>query len=635
MNILDLSTLPPPPAAGSRQHWGGLQGALPSLALARAALRFEGLTLVITENTRQAERLHAELQFFLADDPAAAGLPILEFPDWETLPYDNFSPHQDIISSRLETLHLLPQTKKGVLILPVTTLLHRLPPREYITANTLALKTGQKFALTDMRRALEAAGYQCVDTVYEHGEFAVRGSIMDLYPMGSTTPYRIELFDDEIESLRAFSPETQISSDKVSSIRLLPGREYPLHPQAIAGFRQAFREAFAVDVRRCPLYEDISKGLASAGIEYYLPLFFPQLVSLFAYLPAQLECHLYGEVHEGAEQFWREIRSRYEERRVDNERPLLAPDKVFLAVEEVFGKLKALPSVQLSSSAQPIAAGVYNAATLPTPELSVEQSAEQPLRRVQQFLAAQTASSVLFCCDSAGRRESLLELLRRINVEPRIVQGWHEFTTQQPALAITTAPLESGFWLQQPSRIVITENQLFAHHVSQRRRRGRLQDSNEFVFKSLAELNPGSPVVHVDHGVGRYLGLQSFEVEGQLTEFLVMEYADKAKLYVPVSSLNLISRYSGGDPENAPLHKLGSDQWQKAKRKAAEKIIDVAAELLELHARRAAQSGHKFVLPEADYQLFRNAFPFEETEDQTETINAVIHDMQQARPMDR
>jgi transcription-repair coupling factor (superfamily II helicase) len=634
---LDLQALPPPPQAGSRYYWGGLQGSLPSLALARSARNFAGFTLVITENSRQAERLHDELKFFLADDSDQLALPVLEFPDWETLPYDNFSPHQDITSARLEALHLLPQMQQGILILSITTLLHRLPPREYLTANSLVLKTGQRFALSDMRRTLEAAGYQCVDSVYEHGEFAVRGSILDLYPMGSATPYRIELFDDEIESLRAFSPETQISSEKVSSIRLLPGREYPLHQQAIAGFRQAFREAFAVDVRRCPLYDDISKGLASAGIEYYLPLFFPRLVSLFEYLPAVTQVILYGEVHEGAELFWREVRSRYEERRVDPERPILAPEQIFTAVDDVFSALKTMPIIHLSSSLQAAASGVANANTRALPELTVEHSAENPLWRLQGFLNQQNQAHLLLCCDSAGRRESLLELLRRIKVEPKVVSGWQEWLRDQHPLAITVAPLESGFWLQDDgsSQIVITENQLFTHHVSQRRRRGKTQDNSDFVIKSLSELNPGAPVVHLDHGVGRYLGLQSFDVEGQLTEFLVMEYADEAKLYVPVASLNLISRYSGGDPDNAPLHRLGSDQWQKAKRKAAEKIIDVAAELLELHARRAAQSGYRFTVPDADYQLFVNAFPFEETEDQHDTITAVLNDMQSAQPMDR
>jgi len=634
LSNLNLSSLPPLPAAGMKQYWGGLEGSAPALALARATLGFRGLSLVITENSRQAERLHDELAFFLGQE-APPDFAILGFPDWETLPYDNFSPHQDIISERLETLHFLPLIQHGVLILSVTTLLHRLPPREYMSANSLVLASGQPFSIATMRRTLESAGYQCVDSVYEHGEFAVRGSIMDLFPMGSPQPYRIELFDDVIESLRSFSPETQLSSAKVDSIRLLPGREYPLTQQAIAAFRQAFRNAFAVDVRRCPLYEDISRGLASAGIEYYLPLFFPQLVTLFDYLPAGVQCLTYGDVAAGAGQFWREIRSRYEERGVDPERPLLPPEQLFLAIDELYAALKPLPLTQMQTRQLEADAGVHNLPAAAFPNLEVAARAEQPLAALQTFLAMQQQRAVLLCCDSAGRRESMLELLQRIEVQPRVVAGWHEFLQERPPLALTVAPLESGLWLEEPRLCAITENQLFTHHVSQHRRRGKQADNTDFIIKSLTELNPGAPVVHSDHGVGRYLGLDTFDVEGQTTEFMVLEYADAAKLYVPVSSLHLISRYSGGDPDSAPLHRLGSDQWQKAKRKAAEKIIDVAAELLDLHARRAARKGHPFTLPEADYRLFANAFPFEETADQEEAIKAVIRDMGEPRPMDR
>ncbi len=634
MSVLNVNLLPLPPTAGSRQSWGGLQGSAPSFVLAAAAQNFTGLTLVITENSRQVERIHAELEFFL-DKTQNPDFTVLEFPDWETLPYDNFSPHQDIISQRLETLHHLPQVKHGILILAVSTLLHRLSPRDYMTATSLVLKTGQKFSIAEMRRTLESAGYQCVDSVYEHGEFAVRGAIMDLYPMGSTTPYRIELFDDVIDSLRMFAPETQISSEKVLEIRLLPGREYPLHTKAIADFRQAFRTAFAVDVRKCPLYEDISKGLASAGIEYYLPLFFPQLVTLFAYLPSTVQCLTFGNVVEGAEQFWREIRSRHEERGVDSERPLLPPDQLFLAVDELFANLKPLPVTHMYSNQVAVGAGVSNLPETIFPDLAVEPKSAQPLVRIQQFLQQHDKTPILFCCDSAGRRETMLELLQRIQIHPTAIGNWQDWQQLQPAIGITIAPLESGMWLHSPNVIAITESQLFIYHVSQQRRRGKFADASDFIVKSLTELKQGALVVHLDHGVGRYLGLETFAVEDQLTEFLVLEYADQTKLFVPVASLHLISRYSGGDPDTAPLHKLGSDQWQKAKRKAAEKIVDVAAELLDLHARRAAQTGHKFILPEADYQLFTNAFPFEETEDQAETIKSVLNDMTSSRPMDR
>ena len=631
MGILNLEQLPSPPPVGRRHQWGGLQGSSPGLALARASAAWQGLTVLVTENSRQAERLHAELEFF-SEDPA---LEVLAFPDWETLPYDNFSPHQDIISSRLETLHKLPHMQKGVLILSVGTLLHRLPPPQYISANTLMLEKGQACALGDMRRNLEAAGYHNVDSVYEHGEYAVRGSIVDLFPMGSTTPFRIELFDDEIESLRRFSPDTQISTEQVQRICLLPGREYPLHEQAIAHFRRAFREVFAVDVRRCPLYEDISNGIASAGIEYYLPLFFPRLATLFDFLPQPVQCLTFGELHAGAEQFWREARSRYEEYGVDPERPLLPPEQIFLTVDEIFAGLKNLPVTNLHSRTLEAAAGTWNLASFAFPELDVQAKADQPLARISDFLVRQNRNKVLFCCDSPGRREALLDLLRRIEVEPKVVDGWQDFLTQQLPLGISVAPLESGLWLDNPPVIVITENQLFVHHVSQHRRRGKFADESDLIVKSLTELNTGAPVVHLDHGIGRYLGLQSFEVEGQMTEFLVLEYADEAKLYVPVSSLHLISRYSGMDPDNITLHRLGSDQWKKAKRKAAEKIIDVAAELLDIHARRAAQKGLQFTVPEADYSMFCNAFPFEETTDQETTIKSVIADMQSELPMDR
>jgi transcription-repair coupling factor (superfamily II helicase) len=631
---LDLDALPPVPVPGQRQQWGGLQGSAPGLVLARAALAFRGLSLVITENTRQADRLLEELRFFLGNE-APADFRVLHFPDWETLPYDSFSPHQDIISERLRTLGQLPATHHGVLVISVNTLLHRLPPPAYIAANSLELSVGQRFSIDAMRRSLEGAGYHCVDSVYEHGEFAVRGSIMDLFPMGSSTPYRIELFDDEIESLRCFAPDTQISSDKVERISLLPGREYPLDQNAIAAFRKAFREAFAVDVRKCPLYEDITRGIASAGIEYYLGLFFPALATLFDYLPPQVQCLGFGELQEGAEQFWREIRARFDEHGVDPQRPLLPPDQVFLPVEQLFGALKQLPMTELHSARQPDNTRCWNLPTSVFPELAVEARAQEPLARLQQFLQQRGARPVLFCCDSAGRREVMLELLQRVGLAPRVLDSWQDFLQQRPPLAITIAPLESGLLLDEPDLALIAENQLFVHHVSQQRRRGRQADNSDFVIKSLTELKHGDPVVHMDHGIGRYRGLQSFDVEGQMTEFLVLEYADEAKLYVPVASLHLISRYSGGDPEHAPLHKLGSDQWQKARRKAAEKIVDVAAELLELHARRAAQKGFACTLPEADYQLFANAFPFEETEDQRDAITAVLADMQAARPMDR
>ncbi|MDC0598923.1 DEAD/DEAH box helicase, partial [Gammaproteobacteria bacterium] len=644
---LSSSTLKP----GSKQKWGGLSGSALGLAIANCAIQFQGLTLVITENSQQAERLRSELDFFTGHSKPGDGSPedssplennntvsnfvITEFPDWETLPYDNFSPHQDIISQRLDTLHRLPKMQQGVLIVPVTTLMHRLPPAAYIEGNSLMLEVGQQFDIEQMRLTLETAGYQCVESVYEHGEFTVRGSIMDIFPMGSSQPYRIELFDDEIESLRSFDAETQLSREKVQEIRLLPGKEYPLNQQGIETFRKNFRDSFDIDVRKCPIYEDISQGMATPGIEYYLPLFFAEQTTLFDFLPEQVLICTTGKLDFGAEQFWREITARYEDRCVDPQRPLLKPASVFLHGNELFSKLAnhAVINLRFGDNDNEDSQTKLNTQTFP--DISINQKLENPLANLQHFLEQQKGKPVLFCTDSPGRRETLLDLLKTIHVYPEVLNGWIAFKETLPALAITVAPIDMGLWLKVPEIIVITENQLFTHHVSQRRRRGKFEDNTDFIVKSLTELHTGAPVVHLDHGIGRYHGLQTFDVEGQKTEFLVLEYADQAKLYVPVSSLHLISRYSGADADSAPLHKLGNDQWLKAKRKAAEKIIDVAAELLEVYARRAAQKGRQFNPPDQDYQIFANSFPFEETQDQEQAIDSVISDMTSEQAMDR
>lgn len=619
---------------GNRQAWGGLQGSSSALCIANCAREHTGPLLLLTENSQQAERLHAELAFFYVEEACPGDYFLELFPDWETLPYDTFSPHQDIISQRLRILSRLAELKRGILIVSVNTALHFLPPAAYIQSCDLAFKTGQKLNLAMLTRSLESAGYHRVDAVYEHGEYALRGSILDLFPMGTSLPYRLELFDDEIESLRSFDPETQISREQITEIKLLPGKEYPFDQQAIENFRRNFREAFAVDLRRCPLYEDVSQGIATAGIEYYLALFFPALSQLCDFLPASTLVMNYGKVYEGGENFWREINSRYQEYGVDPQRPLLPPDKIFIPLNDFFARLKNFPQIQLQSGLEK--GQHWQAKSNSFPDLSLEHKHEEPLAALQQFLDQhRNKFPVLFCTDSAGRRETLLELLKRIQLIPEVVENWQDFLQKKADCAICVSPLESGFWLAEPPMIVITESQLFVHHVSQRRRRGKFHDDADIIVKSLTELRQGDPVVHIDHGVGRYRGLQNFEIEGQETEFLVLEYADQAKLYVPVSSLHLINRYSGSDAAVAPLHKLGSDQWLKARRKAAEKVVDVAAELLDIYARREARKGYSFSFPEQDYQLFANSFPFEETEDQDNAIEAVIAGMRSEKPMDR
>ncbi|MCI0917997.1 transcription-repair coupling factor [Pseudomonas stutzeri] len=623
---MSVLRLPPMPAASGKQTWGNLPGAALSLAIAEAASNAERFTLLLTADSQSAERLQDELAFF------APGLPVLHFPDWETLPYDVFSPHQDIISQRIAALYRLPELTHGVLVVPITTALHRLAPKRFLLGSSLVLDIGQKLDVEQMRSRLEAAGYRCVDTVYEHGEFAVRGALIDLFPMGSALPYRIDLFDDEIETLRTFDPENQRSIDKVESIRLLPAREFPVRKESVTGFRARFRERFDVDFRRCPIYQDLSTGITPAGIEYYLPLFFDETSTLFDYLPEDTQVFSLPGIEQAAEHFWKDVRSRYEDRRVDPERPLLPPAELFIPVEDCFAHLKSWPRVVVSQDDVETGIGRERFPASRFPELAIDAKASEPLGALRRFLD-EFPGRVLFTAESAGRREVLLELLARLKLRPQEVGGWPEFVDSKERLAITIAPLDDGLLLQDVA--LIAESPLFGQRIMQRRRREKGRDAGENVIKNLTELREGAPVVHIDHGVGRYQGLVTLEIEGQAAEFLMLQYAEEAKLYVPVSSLHLIARYTGSDDALAPLHRLGSETWQKAKRKAAEQVRDVAAELLDIYARRAAREGHAFADPQVDYETFSAGFPFEETPDQQAAIEAVRSDMLAAKPMDR
>ncbi|WP_339510259.1 transcription-repair coupling factor [Pseudomonas sp. RL_15y_Pfl2_60] len=623
MSVLRLPSLP---AAAGKQHWGNLPGAALSLAIAEAASAANRFTLLLTADSQSAERLEQELSFF------APQLPVLHFPDWETLPYDLFSPHQDIISQRISALYRLPELKHGVLVVPITTALHRLAPTRFLLGSSLVLDVGQTLDVNDMRSRLEATGYRCVDTVYEHGEFAVRGALIDLFPMGSKQPYRIDLFDDEIETLRTFDPETQRSIDKVESIKLLPAREFPLEKKAITDFRGRFRERFDVDFRRCPIYQDLSTGITPAGIEYYIPLFFEETATLFDYLPQDTQVFSLPGIEKAAEQFWNDARNRYEERRVDPERPLLPPADIFLPVEDCFARLKNWPRVVVSQDDIEDGVGRLRFNAQPLPDLAIQAKASEPLAALRRFIE-EYQGRILFCAESAGRREVLLELLARLKLKPKEVDGWPAFVAGKDRLGITIAPLDEGLQLEDVA--LIAESPLFGQRVMQRRRREKTRDAGENVIKNLTELREGSPVVHIDHGVGRYQGLVTLEIDGQNAEFLSLQYAEEAKLYVPVASLHLIARYTGSDDALAPLHRLGSEIWQKAKRKAAEQVRDVAAELLDIYARRAAREGYAFADPQVDYATFSAGFPFEETPDQQAAIDAVRDDMLAPKPMDR
>ncbi|MYM62134.1 transcription-repair coupling factor [Pseudomaricurvus sp. HS19] len=627
----ELSPLSPPLSnkPGNKQQWGNLPGAATALTLVEAARQHDSLTLVVTADTESARRLESEMLFF-----ASGELPILHLPDWETLPYDNFSPHQDIVSERLRTLYQLPQTRRGILVVPVSTLMHRLAPLSFLQGHSLMLKPGDHFPVETMRRRFENAGYLCVETVYEHGEFAIRGSLVDIFPMGTDTPYRIDLFDEEVETLRTFDPETQRSIDKVEAIELLPAREYPIDKAGIAHFRDSWHQRFDVDHKACSIYQDISAGISPAGIEYYLPLFFDVCSTLFDYLPASTQAYLFEQCGDAMEQFWRELSSRYDSRCGDLQRPILRPAEMFLGAGEVFGYLNTYPRTQLHAGKIGTGAGSHNFACLSQPEVTTNSRAERPLAALENYLLL-TQQRVLFCAESAGRREALLELLQRINISPEPVSGWQEFLQGSQSLAIAVSPLDTGCAMADPAITLITESQLLGERIQQRRRRRQQQDQSDQVIRNLTELRIGAPVVHIEHGVGRYRGMETLEIDGQKNEFLTLEYANGAKLYVPVASLDLISRYSGADDDLAPLHRLGSDQWQKARRKAAEQVRDAAAELLDIYARRAARQGFAFDDPAEAYERFAADFPFEETADQQSAIEAVCRDMMSKQPMDR
>jgi len=613
---------------GSNQAIYGVHEAASSLAIYEASIQSEGLSLVITADSHSADQLISELTFFSAGEAN-----ILSFPDWETLPYDSFSPHQDIVSQRLLTLYHLPQLNHGILVIPISTLMQRVPPSEFVLGNSLILEPGQQFDIQATRERLTHAGYHAVDTVYEHGEFAVRGSIVDIFPMGSTTPYRIDLFDDEIDQLRTFDPESQRTLDKVDDIRILPAREFPMNSEAIALFRQSWRERFESDPKSSYIYQEVSTGITPAGVEYYLPLFFNNSATLFDYLPDNTRLFTLSKLDQAAEHFWQEINSRYEERRYDLTRPLLEPAEIYLPVNELFSALKPLPRSKVEDADSTAASG-NNIGSLMPPTFSIDHHAENPLLQLKSYLQ-EGSQRTLFCAESAGRREVLLELLKRIQVTPTEYDNWQDFVANSAEVGITIGAIDRGLALIDPALVIISESQLFGRQVLQRRRRGKSRDFSDQIIRNLAELKIDSPVVHIDHGVGRYRGLETLDVGGQSEEFLTLEYANEAKLFVPIASLHLIARYTGANDETAPLHKLGTDKWEKAKRKAVEQVRDTAAELLKIHAHRAARQGFEFEINKSDYHRFCAGFAFEETPDQLTAIEATLNDMESTQPMDR
>lgn len=572
--------------------------------------------VIFTENAFTAQRLLEEISWFNSD------LKVHCFPDWETLPYDHFSPHPDLISERLATLYQIHRQYADVVIAPIATVLVKLPPVAYLSARSFMLKKGQTLDLEGLRQQCSEAGYHHVTQVISPGEFSVRGGLIDLFPMGSALPYRIDLFDDEIESLRTFDVDTQRSLYPVAEIRLLPAREFPLDEAGIATFRQNYREIFEGDPSKSRIYKDISKGVASGGIEWYLPLFFQQTASLLDYLPKHSVLCMHGTPQLAAEQFWQDAQSRYRLLAYDAERPILPPEHLLIKTDQFFSACQDFPRLYSNLQGQ---------AELPS--LEIDRRAPQPLQYLQSFIQA-FAGRILIVAESLGRRETMAQLFDSHGIVYQTCENWQQFCAASAPVMLGVGTLHQGFVHQNMA--LITEAELYANTVRQQRRRNKENNrSTEGMLKDLSELRENDPVVHEQHGVGRYRGLVNLDLGEGATEFLLLEYAGNDKLYVPVAQLFLISRYSGGPPESAPLHTLGSGHWEKAKKKALKQIRDTAAELLNLYAQRAARRGHAFTLSLQDYEAFAEGFPFEETPDQLAAIEAVIQDMQSGRPMDR
>ncbi|MGE4370585.1 MAG: transcription-repair coupling factor [Burkholderiaceae bacterium] len=581
--------------------------------------------VVLCADPTAAQRLLDEIALF------APELRVRLLPDWETLPYDSFSPHQDLISERLRTLHALMQNQVDILLVPVSTALYRLAPPSFLAAYTFFFRQGDTLNESQLRDQLMLANYSHVTQVTAPGEFCIRGGLIDLFPMGSVLPYRLDLFDNEIESIRSFDIDTQRSLYPVKEIQLLPGREFPMDENARNQFRARFREVFEGDPSRALPYKDIGNGIAFAGVEYYLPLFFPDTATLFDYLPANAVTLTIGDAQQAIQAFTQDTQNRYQFLKSDRERPVLEPARLFLNEEGFFGHLKAFPRLVLT-------VGQEGADFVPAPPVAVARRADDPVAALRTLLQGQSRR-VILCTDSAGRRETVQQMLAEFQLP---VQA--SVDTLQDALAgsapftLVIAPLANGFGIPAQGITLLTESDLYPAHARSVRRGKRAQERSSDVdamVRDLSELREGDPVVHVQHGIGRYCGLIEMDLGEGPMEFLHLEYGGGSTLYVPVSQLHVISRYSGADPESAPLHQLGSGQWEKARRKAAKQVRDAAAELLALYAQRAAREGFAFKLNPADYETFADGFGFEETPDQAAAIQAVLADMTSGRPMDR
>ena len=609
-----------------------LHGSADSYVLARAAAELKSqrrMLVAVVASAIDAQRLLEEIPWFGA--PAEEALRCQLLPDWETLPYDSFSPHQDLVSSRLATLYEVQNGRCDVLIVPATTALLRMAPPSFLASYTFFFKQGETLDDARLKSQLTLAGYNNVAQVMSPGEYSVRGGLIDLFPMGSALPYRIDLFGDTIETIRIFDADTQRSLYPVNEVRLLPGREFPMDEPARAFFRSRWRELFEGDPTRSVIYRDIASGIASAGIEYYLPLFFEETATLFQYLPDDASFALIGDIEGAIRRFWNDAHSRYSFLQADRERPLLPPERLFLTDEDFFTLAKPHGRWVIQPDPEP------SELSAPIPDVAVNRRVDDPLVNLRAYLE-KTDKRVMICAESAGRREALQQYFNEFDLALTPCAGFADFATASASPMFGVAPLQSGFALgpEMGNLVFITETELYANSG---RRIGRKRQEEatqiESMVRDLSELKIGDPVVHVKHGIGRYRGLMSMDMGFGETEFLYLQYAQNTRLYVPVSQLHVISRYAGASPDDAPLHALGSGQWEKAKQRAAQQAHDTAAELLDLYAKRSMRQGHAFQLSLRDYETFASNFGFEETVDQAAAIEAVIEDMKSGQPMDR
>jgi len=615
-----------PPALQQRSYTQ-LHGSGDALALARLARDAKPL-IVLCASALDAQRLCEEIPYF------APGLAVNLLPDWETLPYDSFSPHHDLISERLATLYAINRGSCDLTLIPASTALYRFAPPSYLAAYTFFLKQEEKFSLPQLRAQLALAGYSHVTQVVAPGEYCVRGGLIDLFPMGSALPYRIDLLDEEIESIRTFDVDTQRTIYRVKEVRLLPAREFPLDEAGRTRFRARFRETFEGDPSRSNIYKDVSNGIAPGGIEYYLPLFFEHTATIFDYLPEHATICLHRDVAATIDAFWKDTQSRYKLLRGDRAQPLLPPVDMFLPAEEFFIAARKFARIDIGAPQDAGAAADGGMVAAGLPPLAVERRAADPLTRLKAFLAS-TSARVLLLAESPGRRETMSQYLAEYGLAPAPCASFAGFLAASARCMLGTAPLFNGFALSDENICIVTEAELYAGTVRAGRRAEVRPTSVEGMVRDLSELRIGDPVVHAQHGIGRYLGLANLDLGEGETEFLHLEYAGQDKLYVPVAQLHLISRYSGVAPDQSPLHKLGSGDWDRAKRKAAQQIRDTAAELLNLYARRASRQGHQFEIKQHDLEAFAEGFGFEETTDQAAAIRAVVEDMCSGKPMDR